>query len=354
MRSVTSFAPNACQLCLQVEAQRRPASPSLLQHSAHSGKAKRRDLHTDKGEDADADADADGRPSAADEAVGSKAEAAEAAAAAVAQWLASKTAATATRTAPAAAAGAAGAHKPGSDRARPRASGHNAAAAAADEDGMVRLRVCSKCKAVAYCSVAHQRADWPQHKRVCKAFQDILDLTLFPPLPPGCSSDDWWNSRQAGLKALELLLLTMMGNAHLSPVRMMRKGGGGGLAPAAGRPRRRGSSSARVLFHLAPHPRSQFSSPPPPPRSSGRWCCLLVTATCATRQTGRSSSPAPAASWSTFAPNPISSRPPSRTAPTASATAFSWNACGRSGYACAHAPCRRRGGSCAAGLGATV
>jgi hypothetical protein len=44
-------------------------------------------------------------------------------------------------------------------------------------------------------------------------------LTLFPPLPAGCSDDDWWNSRQAGLKAVEVLL-TMMGNDQLTAVRL--------------------------------------------------------------------------------------------------------------------------------------
>jgi hypothetical protein len=38
--------------------------------------------------------------------------------------------------------------------------------------------VCAKCKAVAYCNVEHQRADWPCHKRVCKAFQGNVFLAL--------------------------------------------------------------------------------------------------------------------------------------------------------------------------------
>ena len=34
-----------------------------------------------------------------------------------------------------------------------------------------KLRVCSACLGAAYCSVEHQRADWPRHKRPCKQAQ---------------------------------------------------------------------------------------------------------------------------------------------------------------------------------------
>ncbi len=57
-----------------------------------------------------------------------------------------------------------------------------------------------------------------EHKRVCKAFQSILDLTLFPPLPVPCTHDEWWSSRQAGVKAVEVLL-SMMGAISLNTVR---------------------------------------------------------------------------------------------------------------------------------------
>ncbi|KAL7410011.1 hypothetical protein BDY24DRAFT_189552 [Mrakia frigida] len=43
-----------------------------------------------------------------------------------------------------------------------------------DECAMVagknrKLKFCSICKSVAYCSPEHQRADWKRHKKVCVA-----------------------------------------------------------------------------------------------------------------------------------------------------------------------------------------
>ncbi|KDQ12449.1 hypothetical protein BOTBODRAFT_416420 [Botryobasidium botryosum FD-172 SS1] len=36
---------------------------------------------------------------------------------------------------------------------------------------VAQLRVCSNCSCVFYCSAAYQKADWPRHKRPCRAFK---------------------------------------------------------------------------------------------------------------------------------------------------------------------------------------
>jgi len=36
------------------------------------------------------------------------------------------------------------------------------------DSGNVKLQLCSGCRSVAYCSVAHQQADWPHHKPHCR------------------------------------------------------------------------------------------------------------------------------------------------------------------------------------------
>jgi ankyrin repeat protein len=44
-------------------------------------------------------------------------------------------------------------------------------------DEMVRtadLKVCSACKSVQYCCAAHQKEDWPKHKKFCKRFRKLI------------------------------------------------------------------------------------------------------------------------------------------------------------------------------------
>ena len=36
-------------------------------------------------------------------------------------------------------------------------------------DGGAPLLKCGRCRAVAFCGVAHQRSDWPRHRPVCQA-----------------------------------------------------------------------------------------------------------------------------------------------------------------------------------------
>jgi hypothetical protein len=36
-------------------------------------------------------------------------------------------------------------------------------------------RRCSKCKRAVYCSVEHQKLDWPIHKGICKHLRSIRD-----------------------------------------------------------------------------------------------------------------------------------------------------------------------------------
>eukprot|EP00911_Craspedida_sp_UC1_P001643 UC1_evm2s1245 len=76
---------------------------------------------------------------------------------------------------------------------------------------------CKSCKIVSYCSVEHQRADWPHHRKVCKAFQSIHDLTLFPSLPVPCTDEEWWSNRQAAFKAIQVLM-SLMASGQLSEV----------------------------------------------------------------------------------------------------------------------------------------
>lgn len=54
--------------------------------------------------------------------------------------------------------------------------------------------------------VQHQKADWQNHKRVCKILQSFLDLTHYPPLPTPCSHDAWWSRRVQRVNALDVLL----------------------------------------------------------------------------------------------------------------------------------------------------
>jgi hypothetical protein len=69
------------------------------------------------------------------------------------------------------------------------------------------LRVCSNCKAIAYCSVDHQRADWARHKTVCKTFQSVLELPIHDDTDGNDSNSHnaWWRNRQATLKAARVL-----------------------------------------------------------------------------------------------------------------------------------------------------
>lgn len=89
-----------------------------------------------------------------------------------------------------------------------------AAAAGSAAAAPAKLRVCSKCKAISYCSVAHQKADWPAHRRTCSSYQHLRDETVFPPLPTPCTDEEWWTSRATRIKALDVLLC-LMGAAPL-------------------------------------------------------------------------------------------------------------------------------------------
>src|SRR5689334_3958716 len=51
-----------------------------------------------------------------------------------------------------------------------------------------KLSHCGRCRTVQYCSVEHQREDWPGHKVVCKqlarAAADLAERTAPPPSIP--------------------------------------------------------------------------------------------------------------------------------------------------------------------------
>ena len=40
------------------------------------------------------------------------------------------------------------------------------------------LKVCSRCKSVKYCSVQHQKDDWPSHKTVCRPPKQLSSPTM--------------------------------------------------------------------------------------------------------------------------------------------------------------------------------
>lgn len=45
-----------------------------------------------------------------------------------------------------------------------------------------KFKSCSGCKLISYCSVSHQRADWPSHKSVCRHIKRMTESYLCPTL----------------------------------------------------------------------------------------------------------------------------------------------------------------------------
>ncbi|EDQ91561.1 uncharacterized protein MONBRDRAFT_6441 [Monosiga brevicollis MX1] len=88
------------------------------------------------------------------------------------------------------------------------------------EHKVERLRVCANCKSISYCSVAHQRADWPFHKKICKAKCSIYDeKALVAQAERAQNVDEWCRSRVAIINGLQMIQ-DIMQETLLNPVEL--------------------------------------------------------------------------------------------------------------------------------------